>query len=728
MNAWLAWSHRLADFGPANFYSDNVWTQYTPGFLYFLWGVGKLGLVHPFVIKLPAIFADIILSILIFKRSRSWILLFALNPAIIFVSSIWGQIDSLVALFLFLSVYFSAEKKQPVKSALAWSVAFLLKPQAVALLPILAIIYFQKFKFSEIIKASFLTIFVILLASFPFFPKNPIFGLPQLITKMGQHYHYTSVFAFNFWELITGAWIPDSPYFILGAVLYILAVSAIIIKTLQSRHKNYYLASAMTCLAFFLFPTRVHERYIFPFFVFLLPAVIKNKKILWIYILTSLAFLINLYYPYAYYNDNFLKSQLLLSLADNLKNVVALIYLFTFFYLLGFSPKIKNPLFWILIFALVSRLLFLWLPKTEYFDEVYHAFTARRMLHGDPKAWEWWNTPPQGFAYEWTHPPLAKLGMVLGMSLFGENSFGWRLPAALLGTGSVYLVFVIAAILFNKKTAILSALVFSLDGLALTTSRIGMNDSYFLFFMLLSLYLFIKNKTFSSSVSLGLAAAGKWTVFWFLPVLVLAHFALKKKFTPKYIWFLVIPPTIYFLSYLPMFLVGNHDLHTFIEVQKQMWWYHTNLKATHPYTSPWWSWPFLLRPIWLYTSSIGSSKSNIYAMGNPLIFWGGAVAAIYSLYISFKQKNKNLAFIIFSYLIFFVPWAASPRIMFLYHYLPSLPFISILLGFSLTKTKKFTFAFLLSAFILFVYFYPHWTGIPIPQGLDNSYYWFKSWK
>src|SRR3989304_101826 len=102
---------------------------------------------------------------------------------------------------------------------------------------------------------------------------------------------------------------------------------------------------------------------------------------------------------------------------------------------------------WLLLilgFALVSRTFFLWSPKAEYFDEVYHAFTARIMLHGDPKAWEWWNPHPTGFAYEWTHPPLAKEMMVLGMLVLGENAFAWRLPAALAGTASVYLVFLIA--------------------------------------------------------------------------------------------------------------------------------------------------------------------------------------------------------------------------------------------------------------------------------------------
>ena len=77
----------------------------------------------------------------------------------------------------------------------------------------------------------------------------------------------------------------------------------------------------------------------------------------------------------------------------------------------------------IFAFAFFTRLLRLNVPSTYMFDEVYHAFTAEQMFKGNPAAWEWWNTPPKGFAYEWTHPPLAKEFMVIAMSIFGDNAF-----------------------------------------------------------------------------------------------------------------------------------------------------------------------------------------------------------------------------------------------------------------------------------------------------------------
>ncbi len=136
----------------------------------------------------------------------------------------------------------------------------------------------------------------------------------------------------------------------------------------------------------------------------------------------------------------------------------------------------------------------------------------------------------------------------------------------------------------------------------------------------------------------------------------------------------------------------------------------------------------LLRPIYLYVGSFGKMTAKIYAMGNPVVFWTG-VASVFSAYFwAFKQKNRKLGLILFGYLTFFVSWAVSPRIMFLYHYLPSIPFMSIAMGYILAKYPKAIAPVFIFAFLSFVYFYPHWTGIQIPLWLDESYYWFRSWR
>jgi len=787
MNNWIAWSGMLTEHGPLKFYSLPGWTDYTPGFFYYLWIAGSFfkaigSSLTPFWVKLPVILADMGIGLLLYKilLKKSFkiavfaFLAYVLNPVAMFTNSVWGQTDGLIALLILLAAYFLAEKKNFVVSSLFWVLALFVKPQALSTLPVLLLYLLFDKKYKKAVFFALFSMVSIIVLGLPFFAKtNPILGISILISKMSNESPFTSVMAFNFWAFIKGMWIPDSGIFLglryayWGAGIFLATFILAMVRLFKSKRKpqDLYFFLGLTYLAFFLFPTRVHERYILVSLpLFLLSACLAYSKFeIVLYFLLSALALINIYHPYAYYTaESFLSSPSLLKLTTSSYKFISLLFVFLFpIYLLkdriskyfnfnlsfpkmfkkvekveSVFPKrnlssklLKYLLIGIISFSFLGRVAWLGSPKNEYFDEVYHAFTARQILNGNKMAWEWWNTPPEGFAYEWTHPPLAKLGMVLGMKVFGENSFGWRIVQAILGSGVVLLIYLISKELFKDQLlSILSALVFSLDGLPLAMFRIGMNDTYVLFFMLLSLYFFIKDKDFLSSVGFGLSLASKWSVIWIIPLFFLLWLKRREKFRPSIIWFLIIPPVVYLLSYLPMFLTG-HGLDIWWEMQKQMWWYHTQLKATHPYTSPWWSWPLLIRSIYLYTSNeVNGMVSRIYAFGNPFVFWFGLLSVFLSSIYAFYERNKKLALVIFAYLIFFVPWAASPRIMFLYHYLPSLPFLAIATGYVLRRNLKLAIPVLFLFLLAFIYFYPHWTGLKIPIWLDASYYWFPSWR
>lgn len=771
-NTFIAWSHSLALKGFSGFY--NSWSDYLPGYLYVLWTLGKiniLGAISPSILyKLPAMLADIATGFLIFKivsklKNEKWALaslcLYLFNPAILSNSSLWGQVDSLTALFSLLAV-FLASSENVLGSAVSLGIGTLVKPQAAFAAPVVLLLMLKdKWQFKKIALYGSVGALVFLLGFLPFYQGSfDLFSfLNFVVVRIGttiNQYPYTSVNAFNFWGL-GGFWKTD----LTNGVMYLVPIVSTILVYIKTKKEkgSEYLALGVSLATSFIFLTRMHERHLLPALAPLLVAGAINPLVLVAYLGFSITYVLNMNYSYYWIIDNFksiysdglvkifiivnLLSTVILFLSAykkvNLKKITKLVEVFWHdgtikkysFPKLGF--KIKNPkyvLVAILVFAFVSRILFLSSPANEYFDEVYHAFTARVMLHGDPKAWEWWNTPPQGFAYEWTHPPFAKEAMVVGMSIFGENSFGWRLPAAIFGTGSVFILYLIAKNLFNDEAiALMSSAILSLDGLTLVLNRIGMNDSYFLFFALLSIYLFLREKDFGSALSLGFAAASKWTVFWMVPILGIIFLSIRKKWKRSLFWFFVLPPVIYFASYLPMFEFPKHTLDTFIEVQKQMWWYHTRLKATHAYTSMWWSWPFLIRPVWLYTSgAINNMVANIYAMGNPIVFWFGLSAVVMSAYYAYTRKDKKIGVIVFAYLAFFVPWALSPRIMFLYHYLPSIPFLAIASAYILRRYPKLIPVYFCIALIVFVYFYPHFTGIKVPAWFDKSYYWFDSWR
>lgn len=399
----------------------------------------------------------------------------------------------------------------------------------------------------------------------------------------------------------------------------------------------------------------------------------------------------------------------------------------------------KNILIAILLFTFITRVFRIDFPNKYVFDEVYHAFTAKEYLRNNKEAWEWWTKPPPGVAYEWTHPPLAKEIMAGSMFIFRtEDAWAYRLPGVVLGTLCVYLLYLLGKSLFkSERTGLLAAFLLSIDGLTFVQSRTGMNDIYFIAFALISFLFFSRKKFFVSAVFFGLALASKWTTFYLFGmyfILLIRYGYFKKTW-----YFILIPIIIYLISYLPFFLLG-HNFETFISLQQQMWWYHTHLKATHDYASPWWSWPFNLYPIWYFVDYQGKNMANIFASGNPIVFWSGFTVVILTSYELIKKillRLKNITakdeffeskFIcLLGYFIFFAPWAFSPRIMFLYHYSPSVPFMCLLLGHQLNsfnnrKNRYLLIILLIFMFEFFLLLYPFLTAIPMPHDMVKLFF------
>lgn len=369
-------------------------------------------------------------------------------------------------------------------------------------------------------------------------------------------------------------------------------------------------------------------------------------------------------------------------------------------------------------------------PRAYVFDEVYHAYTAKQYLQGNKEAWSpWGKTTEEKVAFEWLHPPVAKEMMAISMYLLKSTEpWAWRLPGVILGTLSIWLVYLLAQSLFkNPMISLTSALIFSIDGLVFVQSRTGMNDAYLVAFILISLLFYTQRKFLLSAIFLGIAIATKWSGIFLLIIYLVFLFTegqnnLQQK-VKKIISFLLIPSMVYLLSYIPYFFQG-YKLQDFIELHRQTWIYQTHLKATHDYGSPWWSWPLNLCPIWYYVEYFNNGfVANIFASGNFLVFWSGSAALILTGWEWIRTRSKALGLILLGFVVFWLPWLISPRIMFLYHFSPSVPFLSLALGFQLNKfyrkkSDRILFWVMLTFFIAaFLLFYPILTGIPLPRNL-----------
>jgi len=152
MGTFISWGKHLADVGMANFYDNDYWCDYLPGYLYVLGSLGKVaGLwssvpLHIFLFKLPNILADLATAYLIWrllkptpKNDKIWVaVLYLFNPAILINSSAWGQADSLHAFCLF-SALFLLVRRHPEYSAVMFGFAAAVKLHAIVLLPLAAV-------------------------------------------------------------------------------------------------------------------------------------------------------------------------------------------------------------------------------------------------------------------------------------------------------------------------------------------------------------------------------------------------------------------------------------------------------------------------------------------------------------------------------------------------------------------------------------------------------------
>lgn len=320
---WEGWAQRLNLVGFSNFYSTGF-SDYFPGYLYMLWVMGKLFINLPFEILVKSVTTifDIGTSYYVYKivlkykpafAKMSAIFYFA-NPALIFNSSVWGQIDGIMTFFLVYAFYSLTELKKSIRWSFFSSLGILVKPQSLALLPVMLIKNFQMFKLKELVKSLILLPLFLILFSIPFFQNN-ILGLLNLSLSSINIYPFTSLFAFNFWAIFDW-WKPDGTQWLVfsfktwGILLYGLAMIVILIPLLRTKIKSsqyFYIASALSLMAFYLFPTRIHERYLFPFFAFILISALiqktkETKILIGVYLVTSAVHLINLWYVYYFYN------------------------------------------------------------------------------------------------------------------------------------------------------------------------------------------------------------------------------------------------------------------------------------------------------------------------------------------------------------------------------------------------------------------------------------------
>jgi hypothetical protein len=158
----------------------------------------------------------------------------------------------------------------------------------------------------------------------------------------------------------------------------------------------------------------------------------------------------------------------------------------------------------------------------------------------------------------------------------------------------------------------------------------------------------------------------------------------------------VLPLGLYVASYLPWAFIEDHQLvtgwpaghagQTLVDLTQQMYRYHNNLSAAHAASSPWWAWPFDLKPVWFYQESFaGGTSAAIYDTGNLVAWWLAVPAMAFAAWQAFVRRSAPLALVAIAFAFQWISWSRIDRAAFQYHYYTALPFLFLALAYFLAE-------------------------------------------
>jgi dolichyl-phosphate-mannose-protein mannosyltransferase len=400
-----------------------------------------------------------------------------------------------------------------------------------------------------------------------------------------------------------------------------------------------------------------------------------------------------------------------------------------------------------------------------FFDEIYFVKSAEQYLKLQ-------------VPYEWTHPPLGKLIIASGISIFGYNPFGWRIMGVIFAMLMIPLIYILGKKLFETWIGgFASAFLLTFDFMHFTMARMATVDTYVVLFSLASQLFFLiylkdvltngwkapVQPLFLAILFFALGFSTKWLVLYgfagqlaILAALRLKEVSkLKKGLSDKIyaftdhpfsviVGFLLVALLVYFLTYIPDMLAGRSPVEV-LGLQGSMFNYHATLSAAHPFSSPWWTWPLMLKPLWLYVSYLPlNMKSTITLLGNPAVWWFGfactiiLTAKVIKMGIAAaKRVSHKIDFAAMFIVVFFffqwVPYMLISRVTFIYHFYVNVPFLCLAAAYFISKywsskwVKLAAIAYFAGTVALFALFYPVISGMPAPTSSIDSLKWFNGW-
>jgi dolichyl-phosphate-mannose--protein O-mannosyl transferase len=182
------------------------------------------------------------------------------------------------------------------------------------------------------------------------------------------------------------------------------------------------------------------------------------------------------------------------------------------------------------VFSLGARLWWINKPLVSggksalIFDEQYYVNAARVILgiHGNSAYGDaaFFHDPNA------EHPPLAKLLIALSMKVLGDNAWGWRIFPVIFGSLALLAMFwLVRSAGGSRWLALGASFLFAVDNLMLLQGRIALLDIFTVFFMLVSVALYLRRRAVLAGIALGIGLCTKLTALDIFFVLLLIESA-----------------------------------------------------------------------------------------------------------------------------------------------------------------------------------------------------------
>ncbi len=354
----LDWGKRFWQYGPKSFYTASIWSvswpNQPPGTMYLWAGISKINdfiletawqvnlkipafpsktipfletKLHPALVKLPSIMAEIGIGWLIYrillwlglkeKRALFGAAFFLFNPAVVYNSSLWGQTDGLINFFMLLGVFLLLKKKYLV-GILSVFLSFYFKLSLLIFLPIIFLLLLkEKADFKKVAASLVFSLIFFFGLSLPFvndLPWNWFKGL-YLGRILGGQGNMLTGNAFNLWAILfgidfsrgdTAKWLGISLK-LWGEMTFVTAYLMIVLRIIKKKFNNeiFFFSLALISILSFLLLTNMHERYLYPALPYLALAAGFGTVPVSLFIFVSFIHLLNLYNLWNYPHNDF---------------------------------------------------------------------------------------------------------------------------------------------------------------------------------------------------------------------------------------------------------------------------------------------------------------------------------------------------------------------------------------------------------------------------------------